>query len=247
MLIKFPIVRVNSTQEIDTHQCVRVEDIQVCTCIFEYECHKCHKIIQRQTIAGAKYELMHVCHSCKKIKLKGHKTVTKINLNPKQRGEGYELLLGSQGETIVALQLDGLGYKSYFPLSHYNPDFDFLIEKIIKGKSVARTVQVKTSDFNHNNYLASNGNTIYSANQGKSKFDVLICYLKNYNIFYIIPHRDLESVFLAPQTNVPQFKWKVSVKTNWLHKYGVGGYRQTPYVNAWDFIKKVFKEKKRIY
>jgi hypothetical protein len=234
--MNFPIVSVKSVEDIDNHMCIRVDDIKVCTCIFQYNCLKCGKNNKRQTIAGAKNDILNGCSSCSKKNIKGKKTYTKINQNPVGGNRGsLNKAIGNVGEHIVARELFELDYKVYIGYTTNEKDFDLLVEH--KETRNVKKIQVKVTSLNHNDYASYNGKVIYHKNQGQSNFDFLIGYMLNYNLFYIIPVLDLESVFLAPQIKKPIERWKVSVKLNWLHKYNLKS-KAKPYLNAWHLIEK---------
>lgn len=239
----FQIVKAKTVEDIENHKCIRVGNIKVCTCIFEVQCPLCKKILQYQSISGAKKVITSHCY-CKQTKFKGKKSVISINIGKRLEVGDERITIGTIGEMSVMKELISrnyqcyngfIGREKYIDLFTFNP-------KSMKSASI----QVKCTDFNHNNYISNNGTTMSCFKQDEVNFDFLICYMINYDFYVIIPKHDLKTVFLSSFWQKQKKTDKgyvdkteedrlINVRVRWNQLYEE--YTKIhPYINAWHLI-----------
>lgn len=231
--MKFPVVKVKSIEDVDNHVCVRVDNIRVCTCIFEFKC-RCGNIIRTQSVWGVKRQLIYGCHSCC---LKKNKVSIKKNLNPFHQNDPKTYkATGNIGEHVVAKELMSRGYKVYIGYTTNEEGADLVIRKGNKYLEI----QVKSTDIDHNDYINYNGNSCCAMHPSEVDFDFLIAVMPTYNAFWIVPVKDFKEKFLSPNDFKPKEEWKCNFKMNWTHK-NFKKDRKFPYQDAWHLISDVFK------
>lgn len=244
-MIEYPRVKVKSVRDVTTHRCVRMKDFRVCACIFEYTCLVCKKQLEGQSKERVKFELRNGCHcSLKKNKklLKkktGYKSVCRLNIGTKLKNKKSLKTIGDIGENEVAGKLEENNIISFFPKIKNTRDIDLIVVNELTGKKA--TIQVKTTIFDHNNYISANGSCLARIQKEDIKYDFLVVYMKNYETFWIVPKKDYIKKFSHPycyadyHTDRP--KVTCNFTTNWFN-IDDKKHKQYPYQDAWHLIKK---------
>lgn len=228
--LNYPIIKVNSLEDIDNHSCLRVKNFQVCSCIFVFPCHRCHKELRTHSIIGAKFRFLNGCVlCCPKCRTKKKS----ISTNLGERFEKKRRLkdIGDIGEDYTCLHLKSLGFLTYKGDNGNEEHIDLFVYN--PRSRIFRSIQVKTSQFNHNNFRSRGGRNMFYSEIGVP-FDFLVCYMENYKTFWVFPREVLlKEPFLKENCYS-----KVVVSSVPINVYNIGDKRADiyPYENSWHLI-----------